>query len=207
MKKIAVFVSGSGTNLQAIIDAIKSGYIKEGYIEIVVSNKNDAYGLERAIKNGIKAMFFDPKEYPQREVYDEYLAGKMNSMNIDLICLAGYMRILTGIFIDKFQGKIMNIHPALLPSFGGPGMYGLKVHEAVLNYGVKITGCTVHFVDKGVDSGPIIIQKCVEVDENDTPETLQKKVLQLEHKAYPEAVKLFTEDKLIIEGRKVKILK
>jgi phosphoribosylglycinamide formyltransferase-1 len=207
MKKIAVFVSGGGTNLQAIIDAIKSGYIKEGYIEIVVSNKKDAYGLERAVKSGIKAMFFDPKEYPEREVYDEYLAGKMNSLNIDLICLAGYMRILTGVFIDKFKGKIMNIHPALLPSFGGPGMYGLKVHEAVLNYGVKVTGCTVHFVDKNVDSGPIIIQKCVEVDENDTPETLQKRVLQLEHKAYPEAVKLFTEDKLIIEGRKVKILK
>jgi len=207
MKRIAVFVSGGGTNLQAIIDAIKSGYIKEGYIEIVVSNKKDAYGLERAVKSGIKAMFFDPKEYPEREVYDEYLAGKMNSLNIDLICLAGYMRILTGVFIDKFKGKIMNIHPALLPSFGGPGMYGLKVHEAVLNYGVKVTGCTVHFVDKNVDSGPIIIQKCVEVDENDTPETLQKRVLQLEHKAYPEAVKLFTEDKLIIEGRKVKILK
>jgi phosphoribosylglycinamide formyltransferase-1 len=151
-------------------------------------------------------MFLDPQEFSSREEYDEYLAGKMNSMNIDLICLAGYMRILTEKFLDKFKGKIMNIHPALLPSFGGPGMYGINVHKAVLEAGVKITGCTVHFVDKGVDTGPIIIQKCVPVDDSDTPETLQKKVLEYEHKAYPEAVKLFTEGRLKIEGRRVKII-
>lgn len=207
MTKIAVFISGGGSNLQALMDAIKDGYINEGYIEIVFSNKKDAYGLERAIKSGIKTMFLDPKEFSSREEYDEYLSGKMNSMNIDLICLAGYMRILTEKFLDKFRGKIMNIHPALLPSFGGPGMYGLNVHKAVLESGVKITGCTVHFVDKGVDTGPIIIQKCVAVDDDDTPETLQKKVLKYEHQAYPEAVKLFTEGKLKIEGRKVRILK
>ncbi len=205
MIKIAVFISGGGTNLQALIDAINNNYIKEGYIEIVFSNKKDAYGLERAIKSGIKTMFLDPKEFQSREEYDEYLSGKMNSMNIDLICLAGYMRILTEKFLDKFKGKIMNIHPALLPSFGGPGMYGLNVHKAVIESGVKITGCTVHFVDKGVDTGPIIIQKCVPVDDNDTPETLQKKVLEYEHKAYPEAVKLFTEGKLKIEGKIVRI--
>ncbi len=205
MTKIAVFISGGGTNLQALIDAINNEYIKEGYIEIVFSNKKEAYGLERAIKSGIKTMFLDPKEFSGRQEYDEYLAGKMNSMNIDLICLAGYMQILTEKFLDKFHGKIMNIHPALLPSFGGPGMYGLNVHKAVIEAGVKITGCTVHFVDKGVDTGPIIIQKCVSVDDNDTPETLQQKVLKYEHQAYPEAVKLFTEGRLKIVGKRVVI--
>ncbi len=206
MKRIAVLVSGGGTNLQALIDAIKNNYITEGYIEIVFSNKKDAYGLERAIKSGIKTMFLDPKEFKSREEYDEYLSGKMNSFNIDLICLAGYMRILTEKFLDKFKGKIMNIHPALLPSFGGPGMYGLNVHKAVIESGVKITGCTVHFVNKGVDTGPIIIQKCVAVDDNDTPETLQKKILEYEHKAYPEAVKLFTENRLKIVDKRVRII-
>jgi phosphoribosylglycinamide formyltransferase 1 len=207
MIKIAVFVSGGGSNLQAIIDAIKSGFINEGYIEIVFSNKKEAFGLERAIKQGIKTLSMDPAQYASREEFDEYLAGKMNSFDIDLICLAGYMRILTKTFLDKFKGKVMNIHPALLPSFGGEGMYGHHVHEAVLNHGCKVSGCTVHFVDSGTDTGPIIVQKTVAVEEGDTPETLQKRVLEFEHKAYPEAVKFFTEGKLKIDGRKVIIKK
>lgn len=207
MTRIAVFVSGSGSNLQAIIDAIKSGYINEGYIEIVFSDKRDAFGLERAIKQGIKTLSMDPKQYASREEFDEYLAGKMNSFNIDLVCLAGYMRILTKSFLEKFNGKIMNIHPALLPSFGGPGMYGHHVHEAVLAHGCKVSGCTVHFVDAGTDTGPIIVQKTVPVEEGDTPDTLQKRILEFEHKAYPEAIKLYTEGKLKIDGRKVIIKK
>ena len=205
MKKIAVFVSGGGSNLQAIIDACESGYIKEGVIEVVFGNKREAFGLERAIKHKIKTLFIDPGEFKTREDYDETLAGKMNAFNVDLVCLAGYMRILTGVFIDKFHGKIINIHPALLPDFGGEGMYGMHVHEAVIKAKKKESGCTVHFVDYGVDTGPIIIQKKVDVMENDTPETLQKRVLEQEHKAYPEAIRLFVEDKIDIVNGAVKI--
>ncbi|MBP7792699.1 MAG: phosphoribosylglycinamide formyltransferase [Candidatus Goldbacteria bacterium] len=205
MKKIAVFVSGSGTNLQAIIDACESGYISQGKIEIVFSNKKDAYGLQRAKKHNIKTMYLDPENFNTREEYDRVVAGKMNDIGIDLICLAGYMRILTKIFLDTFKGKIMNIHPALLPAFGGKGMYGIHVHEAVLKAGVKESGCTVHFVDYGTDTGPVIFQRKVPVLKGDTPQTLQKRVLEQEHLAYKEAIKLFTEDKLQIIGNKVKI--
>jgi len=205
MKKIAVFVSGGGSNLQSIIDAVRESYIKTGVVDVVFSDKKEAYGLERAMNNRIKTISLDPGEFKTRESYDDFLSGKMNGMGMDLICLAGYMRILTKKFIDKFHGKIMNIHPALLPSFGGEGMYGMRVHRAVLEYGCKVTGCTVHFVDYGTDTGPIIIQKTTEVREDDTPETLQKRVLELEHKAYPEAVKLFCEGRLAVEGRAVRI--
>jgi phosphoribosylglycinamide formyltransferase-1 len=203
LKKIAIFVSGSGSNLQAIIDACESGYIKEGRIEIVFSNKENAYGLQRARKHNIPTLFLDPKQFKTKEEYDKIVAKKMNELNIDLICLAGYMRILTSVFIDTFKGKIMNIHPALLPDFGGPGMYGIHVHEAVLKAGVKESGCTVHFVDYGTDTGPIILQKKVPVLDGDTPELLQKRVLEQEHLAYKEAIKLFTEDKLEIVNNKV----
>lgn len=205
MKKIAVFVSGSGSNLQAIIDACESGYIKKGRIEIVFSNKEDAYGLQRARNHNIKTLFLDPKNYKTREEYDKTIAEKMNELNIDLICLAGYMRILTEVFIKTFKGKIINIHPSLLPDFGGKGMYGIYVHEAVLKAGVKESGCTVHFVDIGIDTGPIILQKKVPVLDGDNPEILQKRVLEQEHLAYKEAIKLFTEDRLEIVNNKVKI--
>lgn len=205
MKKIAVFVSGSGSNLQAIIDACESGYISNGKIEIVFSNKEEAYGLQRAKKHNIKTLFLSPDNFKTREEYDRVVATKMNELNIDLICLAGYMRILTPVFLDIFKGKIMNIHPALLPEFGGRGMYGIYVHEAVLKAGKKESGCTVHFVDYGTDTGPIILQKKVPVLDGDTPEILQKRVLEQEHLAYKEAIKLFTEDKLEIIEKKVKI--
>jgi len=205
LKKIAVFVSGSGSNLQAIIDACESGYISKGKIEIVFSNKEDAYGLQRAKKHNIKTLFLSPDDFKTREEYDKVVATKMNELNIDLICLAGYMRILTPVFLDTFKGKIMNIHPALLPEFGGKGMYGIYVHEAVLKAGKKESGCTVHFVDYGTDTGPVILQRKVPVLDGDTPEILQKRVLKQEHLAYKEAIKLFTEDKLEIIQKKVKI--
>jgi len=205
LKKIAVFVSGSGSNLQAIIDACESGYISKGKIEIVFSNKEDAYGLQRAKKHNIKTLFLSPDDFKTREEYDKVVATKMNELNIDLICLAGYMRILTPVFLDTFKGKIMNIHPALLPEFGGKGMYGIYVHKAVLKAGKKESGCTVHFVDYGTDTGPVILQRKVPVLDGDTPEILQKRVLEQEHLAYKEAIKLFTEDKLEIIQKKVKI--
>jgi len=205
MQKFAVFVSGGGTNLQALIDAVDSKYIKDGYIEVVFSNRKDAYGLERAIKHGIKTMFLDPAEFKTPEEYDTYLAQKMNGFGVNLVCLAGYMKILTKAFLDNFKGKVINIHPALLPSFGGKGYYGLKVHQAVIDHGAKVTGVTVHFVDYGADTGPIILQKSVEVGDDDTPESLQKKVLELEHELYKEAVKLFLQNRLIVNGRRVRI--
>jgi phosphoribosylglycinamide formyltransferase 1 len=207
MKKIAVFASGGGTNLQALIDAVDKGEIKNGIIEIVFSNKKDAFALERAKKHGIPVMYLDPKEFKNREAYDCELAAKMNSLKIDLVCLAGYMKILTKGFIDNFKGKIMNIHPALLPSFGGEGMHGMHVHEAVIYHGVKISGCTVHFVDCGTDTGPIIVQKTVPVEEGDTPEMLQKRILTFEYLAYKEAVNLFCQDRLEIAGRRVVVKK
>jgi phosphoribosylglycinamide formyltransferase-1 len=207
MKRIAVFASGSGTNLQALIDGIDSKEIKNGKIEIVFSNKADVFALERAKKHNIQTFHLNHKDFSAREDFDKILAEKMNSMNIDLVCLAGYMRILTKVFLDIFKGKIMNIHPALLPAFGGEGMHGLHVHEAVIVHGAKMSGCTVHFVDYGTDTGPIIVQECVDVDSNDTAETLQAKILPFEYSAYKQAVDLFCRDKLVIEGRKVRILK
>lgn len=207
MKRIAVFASGGGTNLQALIDAVESEEIKNGRIIVVFSNRADAFALERANKHKIQTLYMDPKDFKTREEYDKALAEKMNGMMIDLVCLAGYMRILTKVFLDGFKGKIMNIHPALLPSFGGEGMHGMHVHEAVIAHGAKLSGCTVHFVDYGTDTGPIIVQECVAVDDDDTPESLQLKILPYEYAAYKQAVALFCEDKLVIEGRKVKILK
>jgi phosphoribosylglycinamide formyltransferase-1 len=207
MKRIAVFASGSGTNLQALIEGIDNGEIKNGKIEIVYSNKADAFALERAKKHGILAFYLNHKDFTSREEFDKTLADKMNSLNIDLVCLAGYMRILTKTFLDIFKGKIMNIHPALLPAFGGVGMHGLHVHEAVIAHGAKMSGATVHFVDCGTDTGPIIVQECVDVDDNDTPETLQLKILPFEYSAYKQAVDLFCSGKLVVEGRKVRILK
>jgi phosphoribosylglycinamide formyltransferase 1 len=207
MKRIAVFASGGGTNLQALMDAVDKGEIKNGKIEIVFSNKTDAFALERAKKHGIPVLYLNPKEFRDREAYDKELADKMNSLKIDLVCLAGYMKILTASFINGFKGKIMNIHPALLPAFGGEGMYGLHVHEAVLAHGDKITGCTVHFVDCGTDTGPIILQKKVDVGNAKTPEQLQQKVMAFEYQAYKEAVNLFCDDKLEVTGGKVVIKK
>lgn len=199
MLKIAVLVSGSGSNLQSIIDNIESGYLNCS-IEAVISDKKDSYGIERAKSKNIKAYVVDKKEYGVK-LSDEILdivQGK-----VDLIVLAGFLSILRGNIIEAFENKIINIHPSLIPSFCGPGMYGIKVHESALEYGVKVSGCTVHFVDKCTDSGPIIIQKVVEVYSEDTAKDLQLRILEQEHIALSEAIKYISEEKIKIQGRKV----
>lgn len=198
MFKIAVLVSGGGSNLQAIIDSIESNYLNCS-IEYVISDKMGAFGIERAEKHNIKTLIVERKEYGANlsDKILEILDGK-----VDLIVLAGFLSILRGAIIDKFKNRIINIHPSLIPSFCGKGMYGLKVHEKAIEYGVKIAGCTVHFVDEGTDTGSIIIQKAVEVCDDDTPEILQKRVLVEEHKALPEAIKLISEGKINFDRRR-----
>ncbi|MEM2740052.1 MAG: phosphoribosylglycinamide formyltransferase [Candidatus Bathyarchaeia archaeon] len=201
--RIAVLGSTRGTDLQAIIDSIRSG---ELYAEIVcvISNRRSAYILERARMNGIEAVFVDPRGL-SREEYDRIVIDELEKRGpIDLILLIGYMRILSKLFVDRFRWRILNIHPSLLPAFAG-GM-DLEVHKAVLDYGVKVTGCTLHFVDEDVDTGPILIQKIVDVSDDDTPVTLKAKVQKKEQEALIEAIKIFQEKIVKIEGRRIKIL-
>lgn len=189
MMKIAVLVSGSGTNLQAIIDNVKSGGITNASIELVVSNKPGAYARERARENGICESVLVPKEYPSREAYGEAMIGCLESRQIDLVVLAGFLVILPENFVKHYEGRMINIHPSLIPSHCGPGYYGLKVHESVLARGNKVTGATVHFVNEIADGGPIISQRAVEVRDDDTPETLQKRVMeQAEWHILPQAI-------------------
>lgn len=178
MLRIAVLVSGGGTNLQAIIDKIASGDITDTEIAGVISNNENAYALTRAKEAGIPAMVVSPKNYESREVFNGALLDAVNSLNVDLIVLAGFLVVIPEIMIDAYTNKIINIHPSLIPSFCGTGYYGLKVHEAALSRGVKLVGATVHFVDKGTDTGPIIMQKAVEVKNGDTPEVLQRRVME-----------------------------
>ncbi len=196
MLKIAVMVSGGGTNLQAIIDAIESHKLKGVSIECVISNKPDAYALERAKDHGITGICISPKDYPDKDAYGRFLAQFLKEREIDLVVLAGFLVVLPKNFIDEFEGRIINIHPSLIPSFCGDGFYGLKVHEAALSRGVKVTGATVHYVDAGTDTGPIIMQKAVYVEEGDTPETLQKRVMeQAEWVILPQAIQMIQERK------------
>lgn len=178
MLKIAVMVSGGGTNLQAIIDAVENGTIRNTSIECVISNKADAYALERATKHNIKGICVKPKDYASKDEYGEAMSKMLIDMGIDLVVLAGFLVVLPANFIKAFEGKIINIHPSLIPSFCGDGFYGLKVHEAALARGVKVTGATVHYVDEGTDTGPIIAQKAVYIEEGDTPEVLQRRVME-----------------------------
>ncbi|MCR5475822.1 MAG: phosphoribosylglycinamide formyltransferase [Lachnospiraceae bacterium] len=194
MLKIAVLVSGGGTNLQAIIDAVKNHKLTDVSIEVVVSNKEDAYALVRAADNGIASVCIRPKDYESKEAYGRYLATFLADHEIDLVVLAGFLVVLPENFVDAFAGKIINIHPSLIPSFCGDGFYGLKVHEAALARGVKITGATVHYVDKGCDTGPIILQKAVSVEEGDSPEILQKRVMeQAEWVILPRAIQMIAD--------------
>lgn len=200
--KIGVLVSGGGSNLQAIIDAIGQKKIK-AEIAIVISSQANAYALVRAKKYNIPTLYLDPKNYISREKYTEVLTEELKRCDVKLVCLAGFMSILTPYFARSFHLRAINIHPALLPAFGGPGMYGHHVHEAVLKSGAKYSGCTVHFVDEGCDTGPIILQSVVKVFDKDTAETLAKRILVQEHRIYPEAIKFFIEGKLRIKGKRV----
>ena len=193
MLNIGVLISGGGTNLQAIIDETKSGGIN-GKVKLVISNKEDAYGLERARLSKIKAVY---------ETDEDKIIGLLKENNIDLIVLAGYLKIITPKFVDKFRNKIINIHPSLIPSFCGKGYYGEKVHQGVIDYGSKVTGATVHFVDEGADTGAIIMQETVNVEQDDDVKSLSKRVLEVEHRILKESIRLFCENKLSIQGRRV----
>jgi len=198
MQRIAVFVSGGGTDLQSIIDYEKSGQLKNGKIELVVSNRKKAYGLERARMAGIEAI---------HEKNQEKILELLEERGITLVVLAGYLAILSEAFVKKYEHRIINIHPSLIPSFCGAGMYGLHVHEAVLERGAKVSGATVHFVNEVTDGGPIILQEAVKVEDDDTPETLQARILEVEHRILPYAVDLFCNGQLKIENGKVRIQK
>jgi len=202
LTNIGVLISGSGSNLQALIDNTKSGYIK-GEVKLVISNKKEAYGLIRAEKVGIETLYINPKDFNSSEEYNREIIKELNKRNIELVVLAGYLKILSKDFAGEYKGRIINIHPSLIPSFSGKGYYGEKVHEEVLKYGVKVTGATAHFVDEGTDTGPIILQEIVEVYEDDTVTTLKERVLKVEHKLLPKAVKLYCDRKLSIDERKV----
>ena len=206
MKNIVVLVSGGGTNLQALIDAQGRGELKNGEITCVISSNPNAYALERAKNNGIDTEVIRRKDFAEFNDYDTALTELLQSKNADVVVLAGFMTILGKKVIGAFENRIINIHPALIPSFCGEGYYGLKVHEEALKKGVKVTGATAHFVNEVCDGGPIIIQKAVEVKTGDTPEILQKRVMeQAEWKILPKAVSLFCEDKIKVIGNKTEI--
>ena len=204
MLNIAVFVSGGGTNLQGIIDNINTGFIKNARIALVISNKKDAYALERASSNNIPTETISKKDFESLDIYCDTLLKTLAKYKVDLIVLAGYLVIMPETIIKEYRNRIINVHPSLIPSFCGKGYYGLKVHEAVLERGSKITGATVHFVDEGTDTGPIILQKAVEVLEDDTPKSLQSRVMEeAEWKILPEAINLIANNKINIKDKKV----
>lgn len=205
MLRLAVLVSGGGTNLQAIMDAIDNKTITNAEITVVISNNPGAYALERAKNHGIEARCVSPKSYENREAFNQALLETLQSYKPDLIVLAGCLVVIPEIMIKAFPNKIINIHPALIPAFCGTGYYGLKVHEAVLKRGAKVTGATVHFVDEGTDTGPIILQKAVNVEEGDTPEILQRRVMEeAEWVIMPKAIDLIANDRITVEDGIVK---
>jgi len=197
MLTIGVLASGRGSNFQSIIDNIKSGYLK-AKIAVLITDNGKAYAIERARNNNIETLVLIPKNFPDRDSYYRHIADELKKKSVDLVILAGFMRVIGQPLIERFKNRIMNIHPALLPSF--PGLHGQK---QALEYGVKIAGCTVHFVDEGVDTGPIIIQSAVPAYEDDTEDTLSERILKEEHRIFPLAVKLFAEKRIKVKGRKV----
>ncbi|MCD8074016.1 MAG: phosphoribosylglycinamide formyltransferase [Lachnospiraceae bacterium] len=204
MLKVAVMVSGGGTNLQAILDAIDAGRITNAKVVRVISNSTKAFALERARKAGIETACITRKQYPEPELFDQALLKLLRESGADLVVLAGCLVVIPQCVVDAFPNRIINIHPALIPSFCGTGYYGLKVHEQALARGVKVTGATVHFVDGGTDTGPIILQKAVEVKQGDTPEVLQRRVMeQAEWVILPQAIHLIANEKIRVEGRRV----
>lgn len=207
MLRLAVLVSGGGTNLQAIIDSIADGRITNAQIEVVISNNKHAYALERAQKAGIPAKCISPKDYGNRDAFNDALLDALVESGADLVVLAGCLVVIPEKIVDRFENRIINIHPSLIPAFCGKDYYGLKVHEGVLERGVKVTGATVHFVDKGTDTGPIIMQKAVYVQQGDTPKVLQQRVMEeAEWVIMPEAIDLIANGKIqVVDGKVVKI--
>ena len=206
MLKIGVLVSGGGTNLQAIMDAIDAGEITNAKVDIVISNNASAYALERARKHDVEAMCIAPKDYPDREAFHKALLSKLQERGVDLIVLAGYLVAIPPMMVEAYPNKIINIHPSLITSFCGVGYYGLHVHEAALKRGVKVTGATVHFVDTGTDTGPIILQKAVKIEPDDTPQSLQRSVMEkAEWKILPKAINLIANGKISVEDHIVTI--
>ena len=202
--RLAVLASGRGSNFEAILNNIKQGRL-DASIRVVISNKASAGALEIARQNRIAAVHISKKQFPEQEQFDEQLLSILNEYQVNFVVLAGYLKMLSPIVVRKFKNRILNIHPALLPSFGGKGMYGIKVHEAVLDYGCKVSGVTVHLVDEKYDTGSPVLQRCVPVQDDDTPETLAARVLKEEHQIYTEALQLFAQDRVEIEGRRIKI--
>jgi len=205
MLKIAVCVSGGGTNLQAIIDAVENGTITNTEISVVISNNKNAYALERAKNHKIEGICISPKDYESRTAFNKAFLEKLDSYEVDLVVLAGFLVVIPPEMIAKYENRIINIHPSLIPSFCGTGYYGLKVHEGALARGVKVTGATVHFVDEGTDTGPIILQKAVYIENGDTPEVLQRRVMeQAEWVILPEAIDLIANGKVsIVDGHAI----
>lgn len=195
--KLGVLVSGRGSNFQAIIDGTLQGKI-DAVVKVVLSDTATAYALERARRHDINTAFVDPKQYPSRQAFDKAVVQILKKYDVDLVCLAGFMRLLTPAFINEYRNRIMNIHPALLPSFPG-----LHAQRKALDHGVKFSGCTVHFVDEGIDTGPIIIQAVVPILDDDTEDTLSERILRYEHQIYPKAIQLFAEGRLEVRGRRV----
>jgi phosphoribosylglycinamide formyltransferase-1 len=206
MTHVGVLASGNGTNLQAILDASQAPKSIGARVAVVISNEPQAFALERARKMGVDAVVVNHRDFDTRERFEEKLIEELDSREVDLVCLAGFMRILTPFFVRHYQGRMMNIHPALLPLFGGKGFYGDKVHRAALESGMKFSGCTVHFVTEETDGGPIILQAAVPILDDDTAETLAGRIHKKEHEIYPEAVKLFAEGRLEVTGKRVRIL-
>ena len=206
MLKVGVLVSGGGTNLQAILDAMDSGEITNTEVSLVISNNPNAYALERAKKHGIEGVCISPKTFETREEFHKALLKKLKESGVELVVLAGCLVAIPPVIVEAFPNRIINIHPSLIPSFCGVGYYGLRVHEAALKRGVKVTGATVHFVDTGTDTGPIIMQKAVKVEEGDTPEILQKRVMEkAEWKILPLAIDLIANDKIEVVNGKVSV--
>lgn len=201
-KRIAVLISGGGTNLQCLIDGVKAGEIK-GEISLVISDRKGVYGLERARGNNIPNLYINKKEFNSLEDYNSKILDLLDQYKIDLIVLAGYLSIVSKEIIEGYRHRIVNIHPSLIPSFCGKGYYGDKVHRAVLEYGVKVTGATTHFVDESTDTGPIIMQQPVYIGDLDKVEDIQSRVLEVEHQILKESVSLFCQDRLLVQGRKV----
>ena len=202
MKKLGVFASGRGSNFEAILKAIDRGEL-DAEVVAVISNKSSAGALEVARQWNIPAYHISIKQFDSQDEFDYKLFAVLSEHEVDLIVLAGYLKLLSPKFTSRYRHPILNIHPALLPSFGGPGMYGGRVHQAVLDYGCKVSGVTVHLVDETYDTGPIVLQRCVPVMDDDTAETLAARVLEVEHKIYAEAIKLFAEGNVTVEGRRV----